>query len=99
MRGNHRARPQAAAVGRPHLPHRGITKTIALAIGMLLGLAAASHAEEPTGGRGAALHRARDPIAHQTGRIAQPLSDQDHEIDRLYDEIIRRAGVPLSDLR
>jgi len=42
---------------------------------------------------------ASPPVTHQTRSNALPLTELDPEVQRLYDEIMHRAGVPLSELR
>jgi hypothetical protein len=42
---------------------------------------------------------ASPPVAHQSRSNAPPLYELDPEVQRLFDEIMRRAGVPLSELR
>jgi hypothetical protein len=39
------------------------------------------------------------PVGHQTGNGALRLYELDPELQRLYDEATRRAGVPLSLIR
>jgi hypothetical protein len=42
---------------------------------------------------------ASSPVTRQTRSSSTPLYELDPEVQRLYDEIMRRAGVPFSESR